>query len=229
MSIDLHAADEMARDLEPVDMQVVFAVANPTLAGFASPRRSQPTDVLPGTSRSRIRQGEDGARRRDAAQPVFAQRRQRRGGLGGDRARDQHRPAERPAQPLQPPDQVDRGADRGEVQPVGRADIALQYRAQMQRRIEMGNAGAGGADRAQRRLAGLCRRPGDREHRQHSVADELQYLIFGVLSTTRPRCLEGEADPGGKAVVAGVADPENRVVIDESRTAAGQLHAESYS
>jgi hypothetical protein len=51
---------------------------------------------------SRIRQGEDGAGHRDATQHVFAQRHQRRGDLGGDRARDQHRPAERPAQPLQP-------------------------------------------------------------------------------------------------------------------------------
>ena len=40
------------------------------------------------TSGSRIRQGEDGAGRGDAAQHVFAQRHQRRGGLGGDRARD---------------------------------------------------------------------------------------------------------------------------------------------
>ena len=40
----------------------------------------------------------------------------------------------------------------------------------------MGHAGAGGDDRAQRRLAGLGRRAGDRENRQHAVADELQHL-----------------------------------------------------
>ena len=40
----------------------------------------------------------------------------------------------------------------------------------------MGHAGAGGGDRAQRRLAGLGRRAGDREDRQHAVADELQHL-----------------------------------------------------
>ena len=54
--------------------------------------------------------------------------------------------------------QVDRRADGREVQPVGRADIAPQYLAEMQRRaegqrwqpprlrrrIEMGHAGAGG-------------------------------------------------------------------------------------
>ena len=80
--------------------------------------------------------GEDGARCGDAAQRVFAQRHRRRGGLGRDRDRDQHRPAERPAQPLHPAKQVDRGADRGEVQPVGRADMAPQDLAQMQRRAE---------------------------------------------------------------------------------------------
>jgi hypothetical protein len=56
-------------------------------------------DVLPTTSLSHIRQGEDGAWRRDAAQHVFAQRYKRRGGLGGDRARDQHRTAKRPEKP----------------------------------------------------------------------------------------------------------------------------------
>ena len=60
---------------------------------------------------------------------MFAQRRQRRGGFGGHRARDQHRPAERPAQPLQP-------ADGGEIQSVDRADIAPQHLAEMQRRAE---------------------------------------------------------------------------------------------
>jgi hypothetical protein len=39
--------------------------------------------------------------------------------------------AERPAQPLQPADQVDREAGGGEVQPVGRPDIAPQYLAQL--------------------------------------------------------------------------------------------------
>ena len=43
-------------------------------------------------------------------------------------------------------------------------------------RIEMGHAGAGGDDRAQRRLTGLGQRAGDRENRQHGVADELQHL-----------------------------------------------------
>jgi hypothetical protein len=64
------------------------------------------------------------------------------------------------------------GADGGEVQPVGRADIAPQDLAQMQRRaegqrrqplclphrMEMAYAGArGDDDRAQRRLPGLVR------------------------------------------------------------------------
>jgi hypothetical protein len=66
-------------------MQVEFAVASPTY------------DVLPAMGRSRIWQGEDSARRRNAAQHVFAQRHQRHSDLGGDRARDQRRSAERPA------------------------------------------------------------------------------------------------------------------------------------
>jgi len=74
-------------------MQVGFAKAIPTY------------DALPGTGRSRIRQGEDSAGRRDPAQHVCTQRHQRRrGDLRGNRARDQHRPAERAAQPLQPAD-----------------------------------------------------------------------------------------------------------------------------
>jgi hypothetical protein len=57
--------------------------------------------LIPGVQRwERIRQSEDGAGCRDAAQHVFTQRHQRRGGLGGDGTRDQHRSAERPAQPL---------------------------------------------------------------------------------------------------------------------------------
>jgi TetR/AcrR family transcriptional repressor of nem operon len=141
--------------------------------------------TAPHSSRSSIRQREDGAGCGDTAQRVFAERHQRRGGLGGDGTRDQHRPAERPAQPLQPADQIDRRADGGEVQPVGRPNIAPQYLAEMQRRaegqrrqplrlphrIEAGHAGTRGADRAQRRIAGIGRRAGDREDRQHAVAE----------------------------------------------------------
>src|ERR1700693_2470981 len=60
-----------------------FAVASPTMTGFGVGfAKAIPTyDVLPAASRSRIRQGEDGAGRRDAAQQVFAQRHQRRGDL----------------------------------------------------------------------------------------------------------------------------------------------------
>jgi hypothetical protein len=40
----------------------------------------------------------------------------------------------------------------------------------------MRHPGAGGDDGAQRRLAGLGRRAGDRDERQHAIADELQHL-----------------------------------------------------
>ena len=40
----------------------------------------------------------------------------------------------------------------------------------------MGHPDAGSDDRTQRRLTGLCRRPGDRENCQHAVAHELQHL-----------------------------------------------------
>ena len=92
--------------------------------------------VPPAASRSGIRQGEDGAGRRDAAQHVLAQRHEGSGGRGGGCARDQDRTAEGSAQPLQPAHQVDGGADGSEVQPVGRTDIAPQYLAEMQRRAE---------------------------------------------------------------------------------------------
>ena len=67
---------------------------------------------------------------------MFAERYQRCSGLGSNRAGDQHLPPERPAQPLQPTDEVDCGADRGEIQPIGRTDVAPQYLAEMQRRAE---------------------------------------------------------------------------------------------
>jgi hypothetical protein len=54
-------------------------------------------DVLPAQGASRIRQSEHSARRRKAAQHVFAQRHKRCRSLGGDCARDQRRPAQRPA------------------------------------------------------------------------------------------------------------------------------------
>jgi hypothetical protein len=38
------------------------------------------------------------------------------------------------------------------------------------------HAGAGGNDRAQRRLAGFGTRGGDREDRQYTVTDELEHL-----------------------------------------------------
>ena len=44
------------------------------------------TEKMVASGRSRIRQREDGARRRDTAQHLFAQRHQRRGALGGDSA-----------------------------------------------------------------------------------------------------------------------------------------------
>src|SRR6476620_6279973 len=69
-----------------------------------------------------VRHGEDRAWGCDSAQRMRAQWEQRRGSLGRERAGDQDGPAERPAQPFQPADQVDGGADRGEVQPVGRTD-----------------------------------------------------------------------------------------------------------
>src|SRR6516162_7583235 len=105
---------------------------------FLDAKASRPAQKVGATSvakfpqaRSRIRQGEDRARRGDAAQLMFAERHQRRAGLGSDRTRDQHGVAERPAQSLEPADEVDRGADGGEIEPVGGADIAPQDFAEM--------------------------------------------------------------------------------------------------
>ena len=104
---------------------------------------------------------------------------------------EQHRATERPAQAFQPADQVDGGADGGEIQPVGGADVAPQHFADMQRRakrqrrqasrttgaIEVVHAGARGGDCAQRRIAcGGSVALADRKDRQHAVADEFQHF-----------------------------------------------------
>ena len=79
--------------------------------------------------------------------------------------------------PFEAADQIDGGADRGEVEPVGRADIAPQDLAEMQRDaegqgrlalppprlVEMRHSGPRGGDRAaarrRRRRAATLRRP----------------------------------------------------------------------
>ena len=65
-----------------------------------------------------------------------SERDQGRVGLGGKCARHQDRLLQRPAKPLQPARQIDRGTDRGEIQPIGSADIAPEYLAEMQRCAE---------------------------------------------------------------------------------------------
>ena len=65
--------------------------------------------------------------------------------LGGD----EHRAAQRLAQRLDARDLVDRGADDGEIEPVGRADIAVEHLAEMEREIDGGERRAGAA-RAER-------------------------------------------------------------------------------
>ena len=67
---------------------------------------------------------------------MLAERHQRRAGLGSDRTLDQHGVPEWPAQSLEPADEIDRGADGGEIEPVGGADIAPQEFAEMQRCAE---------------------------------------------------------------------------------------------
>jgi hypothetical protein len=73
-------------------------------------------------------------------------------------------------------------------------------------RIEMSHAGAGRGDGAQRRLAGLGRRAGDREDRQHAVADE--------LSTSPPNACTAPAMRSNQASSAAI-------------TAAGSVASES--
>ena len=115
------------------------------------------------------------------------------------KCRRQDRPVERPAQPFQPADQIDGGADRGEVEPVGRADIAPEHLAEMQRGaeaqgrqalaparfIEMRHSGPRRGDRAQRRVAGAARRRSDDgKDREHAVADEFQHLAAEGVDRT---------------------------------------------
>src|SRR6516165_11575638 len=118
--------------------QLPCLLSNSASDWIVDAKASRPAQKVGATSvagfpqaRSRTRQGEDRARRGDAAQLMFAERHQRRAGLGSDRTRDQHGVAERPAQSLEPADEVDRGADGGEIEPVGGADIAPQDFAEM--------------------------------------------------------------------------------------------------
>lgn len=55
---------------------------------------------------------------------------------GGDALRDQNGPAEGTAQRFDPRRLIDRRTDHGEVQPVGRADIAIDDVAVMERDSE---------------------------------------------------------------------------------------------
>ena len=79
-----------------------------------------------------LRQGEDRAGRCDTAERMRSKRDQRRLCLGGKRAGHKDRLAQRFAQPLQPADQIDGGADGGEIQAIRRADIAPEDLAKMQ-------------------------------------------------------------------------------------------------
>ena len=64
---------------------------------------------------STLRQGEDHARRCDTAERMRSKRDQRRRRFGGKRAGHKDRLAQWFAQPLQPADQIDGGADGGEI------------------------------------------------------------------------------------------------------------------
>src|SRR5262249_37635519 len=107
-------------------------------------------------------------------------------GFGSDRARDQDDTFEGPAQPFQPADEVDGRADRGEIEPVGGADIAPQYFAEMKRdaerqrrespraprRIQMRHSGTGGGGGTERGIASAAgRSPAHGGDGQPAVAD----------------------------------------------------------
>ena len=62
-----------------------------------------------------------------------SERNKRRGGRGGEGARDKDGPVERPAETLEAADQIDGGANRREIEPVSGADIAPKHLAEMQR------------------------------------------------------------------------------------------------
>ncbi len=61
-----------------------------------------------------------------------SERDQRQLRLGGKRAGHKDCLAQRFAQPLQPADQIDGGADGGEIETIRRADIAPENLAKMQ-------------------------------------------------------------------------------------------------
>ena len=112
--------------------------------------------------------------------------------------------AERVAQFFDPGDLVDRGPDHCEIEPIGRADIAIEHLPDMQRQIDADGrqprrralriARLQGLHRLDRRveravagfrLIGLL----ERERREHRVADEFQDLA-AARPQRRGQCLE---------------------------------------
>src|SRR6185437_2240190 len=85
-------------------------------------------------------QAENLARLAHAAQQVFAERHQsvRLFRRSRELGRHKNRPAQRFAKFFDPVDFIDGGADHGEIQPVGRADIAVEHVTEMQREIDPG-------------------------------------------------------------------------------------------
>src|SRR3984957_1507865 len=143
-------------------------------------------------------QGEDLFTLLDAAQSVAAKRLEAAIGalhslyeLGGD----QHRATERLAKRLDARHLIDRRADDREVEPIDRADVAVQHVPKMEREIDRGDRPACGDARTPQRLdvphrldRGVERaaaslspiRVFEREDGEHCVADELEHLATAL-------------------------------------------------
>ena len=110
--------------------------------------------------------------------------------MPGERGRGHEVAPEIARQRLEARGQVDRRADRGEVQAPGAADVAVQDVAQMQRQaiaqpglagfgplgVGLRESGPGVARGGKRGAAGGRRIVGDREDAEQAVAHELQHL-----------------------------------------------------
>ena len=123
----------------------------------------------------------------EAAQPVQPERPQRSAVDTGEIVADDQRQIERLRHRFDAADQIDAGSDDGEVEPVRRADVAVDHRAVVERDHHPERVVARGfaVDRLHggqrlgrcrhRRGCGLRRVGRDRKHGQQAVADEFRF------------------------------------------------------
>src|SRR5438552_12522942 len=179
-------------------MTRVWRTSSTPACGCATPCRSNVSFRLLWHSRDRsLRQAEDLLGLVQTAHRLKAEGDQRSRADPGEGAGKQHRTPEPLGQVLDPRSKVDRRPDHGEVEPAGRADIAVDDLTEMQADAGSQLAAPGCAPRPVDRVEALEPLPrgvesvhargGEivvvlgRENRQHAVADEFEDLAFAFF------------------------------------------------